>query len=184
MFLVAGAGSSLWMVTHKPIGQASTQIKNSAGWSQLKVQWMGWLNTAVLQPCMQTTQEMTPGSTKRWRLEVKWLSSESGGNPPGLTTCAFASWGHKSLLGVWAKRHFTVRVLPLPCSDILALHTRWCVQPQQREAELWSVKASLAEPGCKSGSRGNYLRRDWQCFWRQYTPSPFEALSGIWLFYL
>lgn len=115
------------MVTHRLIGQASTQMKNSADWSQRKVQWMGWLNTAVLQHCMQTTQEMMPGSTKRWRFEVKWLSSVSGGSPPGLTTCAFVSCSYKSLLGVWPKRHFVVRVPPLPCSDTLALQTRWCV---------------------------------------------------------
>lgn len=68
MLLVAGAGSSLGMVTHRLIGQASTQIKNSADWSQLRCdEW----DDSTLLSSMQTTQEMTPGTTNRCRFEVK-----------------------------------------------------------------------------------------------------------------
>lgn len=142
-----------------------------------------------LQCCIQTAQEETPASTKRWGLELKfplWFNLVSCKSLPALTTC-LASGDRRSLLGLCLVAFYWKDwVLPLPCLYVLALQSWWRVVTAMRR-ELWSVKASLAELGCESSLSGTYLRRrDWQWFWRQYTPGllHFQALSGIWLFYL
>lgn len=132
-------------------------------------------------------RRVAPGSIKRWRLELKfplWLSLVSCKNPPGLTACALHLGDHKSLLGLWLKKHFTVRagfyVFPVHTSLFCRQDDVFSHSNEKQNSGVWkrawlSLGASQVWVGLISG-------RDWQCFWRQYPP--FEALSGIWLFYL
>lgn len=175
MLLVAGAGSSLGMVTHRLIGQASTQIKNSADWSQLRCnEW----DDSTLLSCMQTTQEMTPGTTNRCRFEVKWLSSVSGGNPPALTPVPLHPAVTKACL-VCDPRGILLQGLslfPVQTSLLCRQDYFFSHSSKKQSSGVWrqawlSLGASQVQAGLISGGTGNVFEGN-------TLPAPLKPYQG------